>query len=1281
MKTLILSLFNFFSKHRIAFWLILIITFLSLSLLATRIKFEEDISKMLGMSDAMQKYNSIIQNTKLADKLIVNITLKDTVSGSKSDLISFADSIVPKLQNIDSKLIKKVTYKPEDLPFFQVYEIILKNLPFFLANSDYSSFDSLLTPQRVDKYLGNCLESLASPNGIFIKKTLVYDPLGFSLPSLNRLKQLGEATNYDLSDGYFISKKQNSLVIIIEPANSINETGKNTILINKIESTISSLLSRNEFQTINCSYFGSTAIAVSNAKQIQKDTYLTVAVLIISILVLSLVFFRKKRTIILIFLPIIFGLVFAMALVSIIKPSISLIAIGASSVLLGIAVNYPLHLLTHYLHEKDLRNVIGNMVVPMTIGSATTIGGFLCLLFVKSEILNDFGLLGAFSLLGAAIFSLIFLPHLIGNIKSKSSKNYLEKVLDRVSGYQIDTKKWVLIAIAAITPVLFYYCGKVDFDSDLYHLNYMSPKLISAEKELNGSNSKYTPLYIVNYGNSIDEVLTSAHQLLALSDSLNNLGIKSSYTSISNIIPSNIEQAKRIDQWKNYWTPERRNETLKSLEDASRKYGFKAHAFNNFKSLIENPATSIDSSDYQLLIETFGNDVLSHKSDLITLVSVLKIPTQELDSIEGRIKSLSNTTIFDKKFLANQLIDSVNSDFNFITYFTAILVFIALLITYGRIELALVTFIPMALSWVWILGFMGLLGLKFNVVNIILSTFIFGLGDDYCIFIMDSLMQEYKTGKKQLQVVRTSIIISGITTLIGFGVLLLAEHPAIRSIAAISMIGIISVLFLSQTIEPFLFKLFVRKPSTLRRVPISLFTLIKSIFAFTFFVTGSILLTVIGFLLIIINPFAKVKARKFFNLLISKFAWAQIYIMLNVKKTVIYKEKIDFSKPFVLISNHQSVVDILLIIMLNPKIVLLTNKWVWNSPIFGYVVRMAGYCPIIEGVDVNIDDIKRRVAEGYSIAVFPEGTRSYDGKLNRFHKGAFFLADSLKLDIVPVLLHGVNRCIPKGTFILHDDQISIKVLPRISYYDKNFGITYQEKTKKISTYFKTEYNSFKTEIENPNYFINELKSNFIYKGPVLEWYLKIKLRLEKNYIQFDKLVPKSGLIIDAGCGYGFMSYILGYTSQERQIIGIDYDDEKIIVAQNGYTKPINARFESANLLNYSWPSADCIIMSDVMHYLSKENREIAFFNAVQALNIGGTIIVRDGDVSMVKKHRGTKLTEFFSTKVLSFNKTENQLEFFSSDSLISLAKSLGLSAQIIDNTKLSSNVIIVFKKN
>ena len=464
-------------------------------------------------------------------------------------------------------------------------------------------------------------------------------------------------------------------------------------------------------------------------------------------------------------------------------------------------------------------------------------------------------------------------------------------------------------------------------------------------------------------------------------------------------------------------------------------------------------------------------------------------------------------------FLSSGLASAIYANFNFIAIMTAVLVFGALLLFYGRIELAITGFLPMAVSWLWILGIMGMFHLRFNGLNIIPAAFIFGIGIHYCIFMLDGLVQGYARKTEPLPVIRMSIFLSGLITLIGFGVLLFAKHPDLHSIALIAVIGIVSVVLTSQVLEPFLFRIFVTGPVAHDFAPVSFSTLIKSVFAYSYFITGCILLSISGFILLGINPFFRKKAQRLFNNMISKFALSQIYIMVNVTKIIVHDETPDFSKPCVYVANHQSVLDILCMIMMSPKIILLTNKWVWNSPLFGFVVRYAGYYPIFEGAEPGIDILKSKIAEGYSIAIFPEGTRSKAGKIGRFHKGAFYLAHKLELDLVPVLFHRTCHCIAKGSFIVRDATFTVKILPRIKFSDPAHGTSYQQLTKSVHNLFIKEYAAMEEKARTPERCRKRVIENFMFKGFTAELTMRVMLQREKNFRLQKEILAKAGSIM------------------------------------------------------------------------------------------------------------------------------------------------------------------------
>jgi 1-acyl-sn-glycerol-3-phosphate acyltransferase len=637
-----------------------------------------------------------------------------------------------------------------------------------------------------------------------------------------------------------------------------------------------------------------------------------------------------------------------------------------------------------------------------------------------------------------------------------------------------------------------------------------------------------------------------------------------------------------------------------------------------------------------------------------------------------------NVTVIDKQYLTNKLVEIINADFTKIAVMSSLLVFVVLLLTYGRMELALVSFIPIAISWIWILGLMGIFGIGFNIVNIIISALIFGLGDDYSLYIMDGLLQEYKTGKKVLSSYKSSIFLSAITTITGLGVLIFAKHPALRSIAAISIIGIVCVVIMSQILIPFLFNILIKNRAQKKQFPWTSSGFLISIFAFAYFVTGCLILSALAFVFRL-NPFNKEKGKLLYHGIMRWFSWSMIYIMGNVKKDIINKEYADFDKPSVIIANHQSFLDILALVMLSPKLIMFTNNWVWNSPVFGAAVRMADYFPVTSGTEENLDLLASRVKQGYSIVIFPEGTRSEDSEVKRFHKGAFFLAEQLNMDIQPILIHGTSYTMTKGDFLLKNGRITLKYLPRIKPTNPQFGNGYSERTKAISKYFKAEYKQLSSEVQQPRYYREQLIYNYLYKGPVLEWYMKVKVSLEKNYQLFHDLLPTKGKILDIGCGYGFMPYMLHFAAPQRQFTGIDYDEDKIEVANNNFNKTERINFEHADVLSFAFEKYDAIIIADMLHYMQPDEQKLIIERCMNSLNPDGKLIIRDGNKDMEEKHRGTELTEFFSTKFVKFNKASRGLSFLSARMVEDMAAANNMACKIIDETKFTSNIIFVIQ--
>lgn len=1275
MEKILLNIYNFYAKRRPA----LFITFAALLLLAGffawQVKFEEDISKILPKDRKIEKLNEVFQNSKFIDKLVITVSLKDTAAAEPDSLVTYADILVENIQQRLSSFIAKINYKVDDELALQLFGTVSDHLPVYLNEKDYIAIDSLITPAKVKETLEQDLRTLTSPAGFALKSMIGKDPVGITFLGLKKLQQLQYDENFELYDNYIVTKDRKHLMLFITPKFPPNNTGKNALLLKGLDSLID-----NNNSNVTANYFGATAVSVGNALQLRKDSLLTQGVTVLFIVVFLGLYFRKKRAPFIILIPVIFGALFSLACIYFIKGKISVIALGTGSVVLGIAVNYSLHVFNHYRHTRNIREVIKDLALPMTIGSFTTIGGFFCLQFVESEMLKDLGLFAAFSLIGASLCSLIFLPHFIAGKKEAETHVIHEfSWIDKIASLKPEYNKYLVIIILALTVLFAFWADKVGFESDLQNMNFMSSKLKDSEKQLNQINQyALQSVYLVTEGKTLDDALINNEKLVTQIEKLEEKHIVKKYSGVSSLIISDSLQKIKIERWNRYWTAEKKDALMATLLTEGAALKFNVSAFDNFKALLNKEYAPVDKDAMTDVRTNFLDDYITEKPGKTTVVTLIKAFPDKKQGIYDAFENTAHVTVLDKQYLTRRFVEIVNSDFSSIALMTSLLVFAVLLLMYGRIELTLVSFIPMLISWIWILGIMGMAGIQFNIINIIISALIFGLGDDYSLFIMDGLLQEYKTGKKNLSSFKSSIILSAITTIAGMGVLIFAKHPALRSIALISIIGILCVVIMSQILIPFFFSILIKKRVQRKLFPWTFFNFHKSAFAFSIFISVSIFFTVLG------RTFIRLQVRErgkyIYHLLVSKACWFLMYVMFNVKKKIINKQKEDLKKPAIIICNHQSSLDIVPLIMLYPKILMLTNNKKWNAPIFGPVIRMADYFPT-EQIEQNVDKIADRMKHGYSLIIFPEGTRSQDGTIGRFHKGAFYLAEKLDADILPILIHGTNYTLTKKDALLKNGQVTLKYLPRIKTADKSFGNNYTERAKGIGRYFRQEFEVLRKEIEQPKYFREKLIYNYIYKGPFLEWYMRIKTRLEKNYQVFHELVPTQGKVLDIGCGYGFMSYMLSFTSAQRNITGIDYDEDKIDVANNCFGKTDMINFVHSDVMSFEFEKYDVIIIADMLHYLQPNEQKSVIEKCVINLNVGGMIIVRDGDADKEKQHKKTKITEYFSTRVLNFNKTKDTgLSFLSGTMIREIAAANNLACNEVPDSKLTSNTIFILKK-
>ena len=1134
MKKLVLHIYDWLSARKgLAIFLMAVLLGLCTQS-ALRMHYEEDISAFLPQSAESKRYSDVY-NRLGHDRMAVFFESDEEDPDRVMDAMTafgevWADAdtagLVPDLQvSADAGAVE------------EVFGFIRTNWPFFLTEADYARMDSLLAvPGYVEEKMAENQRSFYSMGSSFTSQYLRSDPLGLFSPVLQRLEALNPATKSRMEDGFLFTGDGRTGVVLFNSPFGSTESGRNAEL-KALTDTVKARTAA-QFPDLRITSTGGPEVAVENASRIKKDSFLALALAAILICIVLWLSYKRFTDVAWILLSILAGALFALGIIACFKSSVSLIVLGIGSMIIGIAVNYPLHYVDHLKYQPDKRKALADQVNPLLVGNITTVGAFLSLLLLKAEALHDFGFIGAMMLVGTILFVLVFLPVLVP--AASRPRNTVRLDFDRHIHLGPKARKWVFVGFLIVTAVLFWLSRSISFDADMHHINYMTPEQergFAILEEMGASADGASTVYVVASGATAEEALQCNEALAPLLQSASGLGT---------FLPSQREQAKRLARWNAFL--EAHPDLSDRIIDAGLKAGFTAHAFQPFFEVLDEDWEVQEVDFFAPVTGTLGTAMYLPGEDQVQLVNYLKvkeIPGQAgNDEGVGKVVSSLRASLPEGAFCFTQddvsgtLARMLSEDFDRIGLLCSVIVFFFLCLSLG-LTMGVTAFLPLAVGWIWILGTMRLFGLQFNIVNIILATFIFGQGDDYSIFITEGLMYEYATGKKILRSFKNAVVLSALIMFIGIGALIVAKHPALRSLAAVTIVGMFTVVAMAYYLPPLVFRFLTTKKGQPRKLPWTLGRSLRTGFIFVVFLLAMLVLTVWTFFLFLggSTPRKREKYRRG----LMRTARLAMKAIPGCPYTLSNPHGEDFSKPAVYICNHQSHLDVLPILALHPKVILLTNEWVWNSPFYGYLIRKAEFYPVMEGLEKNLAHMKDLVARGYSIVIFPEGTRSPDCRIQRFHRGAFVSARELGLPILPLYIHGFGYALPKHDFLLRKAGLYMEIGERFEVPEGDIAAF----TRKVRHDYEREYDRIRRERETAAYNATYVRYQYLYKGHDADAECRRVLTLE-TIARVDALTGTEMTVPEAGCGV--YALLIALTHPDMQVTAYEEDEDKYLTA-------------------------------------------------------------------------------------------------------------------------------------
>lgn len=811
MTDFVLRIYDYLHRHTGICMSTLCITTALLAGLVCKIDFDEDISAFLPLDEQYRESMQVYQDVSGASNLLAIFQSEDTTETDADNLVCSMNDYERFLAEKDTfSVIKETTKRFDYDKMTEMVDFVFRNIPLFLTEKDYLRFDSLFnSPSFIENQLQEDLSALMFPSSGITSEHLGKDPLNLFTPVVSEVLKNAGTTNFELYDGYIFTKDLKRGIIVQTSPYGNSETRSNAQLLQMLGAVADSVEAHNPSVTVH--HTGGPAIAVGNSNQIRQDCMVSVTIAVILILALLFYAFRSTRNILLIFLSIAWGWLFALGMLSVFHKSVSMIVVGISSIIVGIAVNYPLHLIAHAWHTRSMRQTLREIVSPLVIGNITTVGAFCALIPLHATALRDMGVFCALLLVGTILFVMLWLPHIV-KVKGEE-RTHSTHLLDWVANLSIEKNRWGMVLTGALTLVFGWFSLGTQFDADIGHLNYVAPEqradMDYLQQLTSAAASGRQCLYVVSKGSSMNEALNRSGQI---HHELNEIARKYPGTEVAScqkFLCPKEEQERRIRRWKCF-VSEYANLLGPQLTRKAAEAGFSGDAFAQFHGIINGEYHGHDFGYFRPLQDLYATHISTDSlTGIFRVVDAMTVKSTDMESVGKEIKAVLPTEVFcfDIESMSKELAINLTGNFNYVGWACAAIVFLFLWFSFRSLRLAVWAFLPMTVSWIWILGIMGILGIRFNLANIILATFIFGQGDDYTIFITEGCLQEYMYGRKMLTSHKRSVALSALIMFVGIGSLIFARHPALYSLAEVTIVGMFSVVLMAYIIPPMLFSL------------------------------------------------------------------------------------------------------------------------------------------------------------------------------------------------------------------------------------------------------------------------------------------------------------------------------------------------------------------------------------------------------------------------------------------------------------------------------------------
>lgn len=764
------DIYRYLSQYRRILYAATLTVIVTSIIVFVNLSFHEDVASMLpdDKSEAALSFN-LIQQAPFSKKVLVNLTGPEHISTNQ--LIEAADRLSAAMT---TPFFTRVVTRTGELLGPEFFSWFINAQPNLVTDQDVARIHGSLTTDTVRKKLKDFYSLLLTFGGSAMKVLFRMDPLSIRFISLEKLQYLRIIPRMHFENGHFISSDGRNVLLIADSPIKMTDSRKAKEMLSHFQHLVLSLVP----DDIKVSFMSGHRYTLANAEAIKRDVSIVLSCSFLAILTIFVVFLRTWGGLVVFLVPV-SVLCVAAAGVSFFYETVSVITIGFGAVLLGISVDFALHVYFALRSKTDSpATALAQVSHPILFCGLTTVGAFGVLFWSNYPVQRE---LAVFSIIGigaSLLLSLIILPHAI---RGGTPMNF-ERTIN-VNKKVRPPSAWIISGWLVILVLCIWKGTALQFDGDLRSFNLVSDEIRAEETTLRQTWGNFRGKAVIfAEGADLQSALEANDRIFKY---LSQRLASDQIVSLAPILPSLVTQKSNRQRWYGFWSDGNKKLAHRLLISEGRSLGFKPAAFAPFLENISDPTPFITPEELREI--GFGEllDSLILHTDGMERVMTMVPDTKEIaDLLTERDPSINHIRFASQRQFGRIISNAIEEDFVGFIIKAFGVIFILLALLFRDLKRLLLSLIPVVTGLLFMFGMMGALGMSFNLFNIIAALLIIGLGVDYGIFMVCMISEGFDHATER------AVFVSGLTTLAGFGALVLARHPALHSIGMTVLLGI-----------------------------------------------------------------------------------------------------------------------------------------------------------------------------------------------------------------------------------------------------------------------------------------------------------------------------------------------------------------------------------------------------------------------------------------------------------------------------------------------------------